>query len=186
MAPARTSPRSHRVPPWSSSTRSATNHDHTFSLARSDDGSSWEAVDFPVVASSPDETVTARDLGTAGDLFVQLADVRNGDVTTGSIWTSPDGVTWTKAYEAPGVAVPGREPDPRRSSSGEDVEVISPDGVTWTPVPQPGLTHGDAATTLADGTVLVAGAGYGDAGPFATVQVVPAPVGFVPLASPAP
>jgi hypothetical protein len=161
------------------------NHDHSSSYARSADGASWEAADFPVVASGPEEIVSAGDLGTAGDLFVQVVNRRTGDVLTGSIWTSPDGLDWTLAYEAPGWLSQVAS-GPTGIVLGHEVEVTSSDGVTWTASARPGLTGSTAAVVASDGRVVVADSGYGPNGPFTTVHVVPAPEGFVPASSPEP
>ena len=153
----------------------------SYAYGRSADGKTFEAADFPVTPASADEVVFAGDLGVAGDLFVQLIGVRKGGAVTGSIWTSPDGLAWTKAFETGKVlslVADGSTGD----VIGDGLRVTSPDGLAWTATDQPGLTTaGRSAAVASDGSVATAGYHY-DGGFSVSLQVLPSSPDFVPSA----
>ena len=108
----------------------------TYRYLRSVDGSTWDTVHFPVTRSGTD-TLSAGELGTAGDMFVQVVD--GGPATgpfNGSVWTSSDGLAWEEAWTAPGPLF--------AVASGAVVNVFGKgvqgrhaDGITWTETARP-------------------------------------------------
>ena len=108
---------------------------------------------------------------------------------TDALWTSPDGITWTKAVDGPGFGpvVSGRVTD----IFGANKRVTSTDGLTWQAEALPGLpiATGASAARLADGRTVITGLEcpascrtYGGTAPSVVVYLAP-PSAFAPGAS---
>jgi len=126
----------------------------TYRYLRSVDGSTWDKEAFPV-ASSGTDVLSAAELGTSGDRFIQVVD--GGPAAgpfAGSIWTSPDGLGWQTAFTATGPLFAVAS-GPVVNVFGAGTQVSSTDGATWIETARPELLIPSGAAALPDERSLV-------------------------------
>ena len=156
----------------------------TFRYLRSVDGLTWDKVAFPVKRSGTDR-LGASELGTSGDLFIQL--VGSGPAAgpfLNSVWTSTDGLVWQDAWTATGPLFAVAS-GPVVNVFGTGTQGASADGITWTETARPEILLTSGAAALPDGRSIVLDNSNGTP-PSIVVQLVPATVDPAPLASLAP
>jgi len=154
---------------------------------RSVDGIDWTTV-IPDGLAPGAESVAGLEWTPAGFVLA----VYHGDQgkATGSIWLSPDGVTWQHTLQVPDGQVTAVTPlGTGVLAFGNGRTWRSDDGVTWVEHKEPGL-HGNtvgAVTTLQDGRLLAIGRRTTVTPPaMAILTGTPADLPPAPSASPAP
>ncbi len=109
-------------------------------------GGEWTRQEDVPAPASETEALILTDVvaGPDGLVAVAIVGVRQSEAYASTIWTSPDGVTWTEAHRTDGVILmtlaagdPGFVAAGTRGGFGppRPPEIsTSPDGATWTPV----------------------------------------------------